>query len=386
MAKVTTDLFGVVALMTLPVQAPMKESMEWLTDIIDSHNGTESRLKLRSAPRCQLQYDIPQQVWQRSEAYNTERGALRRKWAVPVWSQVQHVGTVLVGATDIPCNTTLYDLRADSLALLYQSTTSWQVVEISAVDGDSITVGATQAFVNAYLVPLRIGYIRGDAKRKSNGHTAVTSLAFDLDDNIAISSADPTQYLGNDIYFDEVLMDGDTYDSVLQAQEDRADYDIGLVDRRAPWLYTRNVMSYLRMMTTPAEVLAFRQFVHRRAGKYRAFWAPTYENDLRKASTGTITTTFRFRKDSYGEWAQDRVHVAFEDDAGNWYPRALSNLSTVDSTTLQATLSSALNLPASRIKRVSYLGLKRLTADNVEMDWIGNGVCRAMLSVTELSP
>lgn len=387
MSKVVTTLFGTVALLSLPVRAPMVESLAWLTDVHDSHNGTEDRLQLRAAPRRQVQYEIPQQAWERAHGFNTLRGALRQKWAVPMWSETQAVGAIANGATSVTCNTTIYDLRDESLVLLYQSNSVWQVVEVTGVSSGSIAISATsQTFSNAMLIPLRIGYIRGDAELDGNGHNAVARILFDLDDNIEITSSAPAQYLGNDIYFDEVLMGGERYEVQLTSQQDFADYDLGKVDRRAPWTYARHVMQYQHLLTTPAEMFAFRQWLHRRAGKYRAFWAPTYEQDLRLTSTGTITTTIQFQRDSYDEWSSDRTHIAFEDNAGTWYARAVSNIVIVNPTTLQATLSSALNLPASRIKRISYLGLKRLSSDAVDLNWIGNGVCQASLSVTELSP
>lgn len=386
MSKVTTTLFGTLALLALPVQVPMRETLAWLTDVFEADDGSEDRHQLRGAPRRSVTYSIPQQAWDRSNAYNTERGALRQRWAVPMWSEVQQVGALSAGATSITCNTFFYDFRAGSLALLYQSTSQWQVVEVSAVSIGVLTVSATQAFTNATLLPIRTGYIRGDVNRRGNGHNAVAEVSFDFDDDLELTVSAPTQYLGNDIYFHEALMPGDSYDSSLSARQDFADYDTGLVARRNPWLYVRNSMSYVRRVTTVAEMLALRQWAFRRAGKYRAFWAPSYENDLRKASTGTVTTTFRFKRDAYDDWAADRVHVAFEDDDGNWYPRALSNVTVVDSTTLEATLDTALNLPATRIRRVSYLGLKRLANDAVELEWIGNGVCQTSLTVTELSP
>lgn len=385
MAKVTTTLFGSLALLPMPAQAPMVESLAWLTDVINSYNGTEERHQLRGSPRTQIQYNIPQQAWTRQRAYNTERGGLRQKWAVPVWSQVQLIGAVANAATSINCDTVNYDLRANSLALLYESEDAWQVVEISAKTDASITVTATQAFTRAVLVPLRIGYVSGTVRRNSNGHNAVSIVTFDLEDNVALTSDAPTQFLSYDLDTDEVLFE-DRYEAELDAEENKADYELGLVARIAPWTYTRHSMSYMKVLTTPAEVLAFRKWLHRRAGKYRAFWQPTYEHDLRVASTGTINTTIRFKKDSYQDWAADRTHIAIQDDAGTWYPRTLSNVTSVDSTTLQCTLNAALGLAASRIRRVSYLGLKRLSSDRVELAWVGNGVCKVSIGVTELSP
>lgn len=364
----------------------MVERLSWLTEVFNSFNGTEERQQLRTAPRQQLQYTFPEQAWKRQEGYNTERGALRKLWAVPLWSQAQLIGIIGAASTTIACVTNLYDFRDDGLAFIFQPPETYQLVEITAVGGSSIDVSATLGFNNAYLMPARTAYLAGDVTRRSSGHNAIVDATYDLEDNVEVASSTPTQFLSQDLYTDEVLMDGDRYESNLFSQEDRSDNDLGIVKRLAPWIFNRRTSNHLRLFVSAAEVFAFRQFLARRAGKYRSFWQPTFEHDLRPNGTGTITTTFKWFKDSYVEWASDQVHVAFQDLTGTWYPRTLSAVSSFDSTTLQATLSSALNLPYDTLKRVSFLGSMRLSSDIVDLNWIGGGVCRVPLGVTEVAP
>jgi hypothetical protein len=386
MAKFTSGTYGDLAVIPFQAYAPMRERLEWLTEVFNSHNGTEQRQQLRAAARTTLAYDFTEQAWLKSEGYNTERGALRRNWAVPLWSQLQLVGAVTGGATNVVCDTDIYDFRDDGLAMLYQSETQYQIVTITAVNVGSIDITAATAFTRAYVMPVRIGTVRGDIVRVGNGHNAKVSATFELTENLEVSSSAPTQFLSFDLNTDEVLLDGDVYETQLSSQEDIADYMLGPIAKRAPWTYTRSLMNHARVLEGQAEVYAFRQFLARRAGKYREFWQPTFENDLRKNGTGAITTTFKFYKDSFLDWNGDRLHVAFEDNAGVWYPRTLSSVSAFDSTTLQATLNASLGVSYENLRRISYLGLKRLSSDTVDLSWVGNSVAKVVLGVTELQP
>lgn len=386
MAKVTTANAGDVALLPYPAQTPMVEQLDWLTDVFESHDGTEETLGLRSAPRTLLTYRWPEQPDEAAEGLNTLRGALRRKWAVPLWHEAQYVGTIAGGATSVSCTTAGYDFRDDGLALLFRHKTAYQLVDVTTVGGSSISLAApATAITGAYLVPVRTGYILGEPVRRQK-YGAQVEAVFELEDNRAVSAATPTQFLSEDLYTSEVLHPGAVEEVRLLAPSDRADYSLGPVQRRAPWLYNRQSSTHQYVLEGHAAVYEFRQFLARRVGKYRAFWQPSFNNDLRKVGAGTITTTFRFRKDSFLEWAADRLHVAFQDDSGVWYPRTLSGVSSFNSSTLTSTLNTGLGLDYSQIRCVSFLGRRRLTADSAELNFIGNGVVECTLGVTELSP
>lgn len=387
MDKITTTLFGVVALLALPASAPATESLEWLTDLSESYNGTEERLQLRSAPRLTLNYSMPRSAADRARAFNAEYGAIGHRWAVPLWMQTQAVGTIASADTTITCDTEHYEFFDSTLALVYQSNLVWALVEIDTVAPGELTllepVGVD--FAGAYVMPVRLAFLRGAPTYNRTGFSELAQLQFAVEDNYELTGDAPAQFLDNDIYFDEQLAGETGYSATVLNREDLADYELGMVDRQTPWLYTRHQQAFQQLFDNPEDAWAFRLWLHRRAGKYRAFWMPSFENDMRKASTGTVTTLLKWKRDGYDNWFE-RTHIAIEKSDGTWLPRTLSSVSAFDADTMQGTLSSALGFDASAIRRISFLGLRRLVSDTTKLEWIGNAVVKANYSVVELAP
>lgn len=386
MAKITTSL-GDFAFLPFPAQAPMRENLEWKTDLMQSFNGTEKAIQLRNHARQSFNYDIPEGNVSKLRAYLTYYGAMRLKWAVPVWAEVQHLGTVIANTQTILCDTVNYDLRLNGLALLWQSPDLWQVVEIVAMDATSITIdGFTVAFQNAYLLPVRVGRVRDNITRASNGFEGSTSIIFEVEDNLALDATVPAQFLGNDIYLDPTLFNDGLISTALTTRTDRIDYELGLVENRYPWNFNRDLRPRHMLANGPAEVRALRGWLMRRAGRFRRFWEPTYENDLRNASTGTLTNKLRVNPaDGYTDWPPNRNHIAVN-AGGVWLARTVTGIATPTPGVLELTLDSNLNIQASTIRAISFLGLRRLDTDRVELNWLGNSVLRATVNTVEIQP
>ena len=386
MAKVTTSLFGELAILPYQAEAPIKESLEFLTDVIEAHDSTEQRLQLRSKPRQTFNYTMPLQAWKAAAAFNTEYGAIRKDWAIPIWTEAQYIGTVGAGLLSINCNTSLYDLRPQSLAMLYNPCGDFQVIEIDEVFSTYITLLADSEFVaNAWLMPVRKGWIQGNIDKPTSGHNGKSTLAFLVDDNPVIAPTVPTQYLSDDIYYDIPLLNSGSLSASLSQNQDIVDMELGPIGRRTHWDRPRYGKPWRSILTTPQEIRDYRKFLCRRAGKLRRFWFPTFENNMRVTSTGTITTTLVIESDSFINYALPRTHIAFEAN-GLWYPREISSPTQIDPQHVQFTLSSALNVKAEQIARISYLGLHRFDADRIELNWQGGGVVEASVQVLELSP
>jgi hypothetical protein len=390
MSKVATDLYGELALLPLQPQAPVKEGFEWLTDVQRSKNGSEVRLKLRIYPRQSFSYQVPEQAWQKNAGFNVQYGALPKKWAIPVWTEAQYLGAVASGLTTLPCVTDVYDFRDASLALLWQSPTSFQVLEIDTVNsGDIEVTEETNTFTAAWLMPLRVGRVANIFDRGSNGHNVLTEVLFDVDDNNEFSIDAPTQFLGDDIYFNVPDSGESGLKYEITTRMDVTDFELGIVAQRAPWTYNRVIRPFNVLCENPQQVRDFKGWLMRRSGQYKQFWEPSFENDFQKQSTGTVNSTYLVAKDGLLDWTEisSRPHVAFELDDGSWLTRTLTSISSVSTTQAQLNLSSSLGgIAASRIRRVSWLGLKRLNSDRIEMSWIGAGVMRATVPVVEISP
>lgn len=389
MPKVTTAHFTNLAFLPLQPAQPVAETLEWLSDLMQSHNGTEEILQLRSAPRQTFSYTIPEQAWQKVVGFNTEYQALTKQWGVPVWTEAQFVGAIANGTTALTVPTNVYSFRSVGLVFIWQDDSHFQVLEIDTVSDGSLALHtATNGYTGAYVMPMRVGHVAGPIQRRSNGDNVQTTVNFEIDDGFDVGSGSaPTQFLGDDIYFDLPLFENGSVNYSINSRVDLVDYALGPIARRPVWLHNR--VDYQRnvLCATAAEVRAYKQWLVRRAGKFKRFWEPSFENDLRKQSTGTVNTTFLFASDNITDWsALPRNHVAFELDDGTWLARTVSSITTVSGTQSQLNLDTTLAVPASRIRRVSWLGLKRLNADRVDLNWIGGGVMQSHTMVTELQP
>lgn len=376
-----------VRVVMLPIQAaaPFNEILEWKTNVITSNDGSEQRIRLRKAPRQSFQAKYPVSQQNMALVVNTVYGWLQRTWAVAVWSQAQLGGQVVSGDTTIYCDTTKYEFRAGGLAGLWESSSHHEVVEVADIFPDRVTLkrGTTNSYSAPQIFPVRMARVVGNVSRSTNGHTAEIGLRYEVLDNQDLGPSAPDQFLGEDIYFDEALLE---ITDQFSTRVDVVDYETGKLDFYAPWRYNRITRPYRSVQTTPEEAWAFKQWLHRRAGRQRPFWQPTFEQDLRLNMTGLVTANLLIYSDGYLSLGSDHNHVAIQLTNGNWAPRTITGISVVDANTLSVALDSPLNVDASEILRVSFLALKRLEADRVELSWVGNGVCTSTIRVTEIKP
>lgn len=363
------------------------ETLEWLTDIILSENGSEERTEMRTAPRQSFSYTYFVPVAQRARIANIVYGGRKLQWYVPVWPQVQQIGVVSAAATSIACETRYSEFRDGGLLMLWESPEKYQILEIDAVTSDTNIDLAeeTDAFTDAVLMPVRVGRLTGDPSRAFNGRTSVLEMAYAVDDQAELTVAAPTQYLSADAYFDPGLLDSGTLNEGLQARIDVFDEGLGQVSYLAPWTFNRPRRVHRMMAEDAAEAWTVREFLHRRRGRSVAFWQPSFEADLRVTSTGTINATMRVRADDYIDYAEDRTHIAVETASG-WLPRAISNPIDLGGGEIQLTVSPSLGVAASTIKRVCYMGLKRLDTDRAEIAYMGGTVSQCAVNTVEIQP
>jgi hypothetical protein len=386
MAKITTTLYGALAIIPYQAEAPVKDTWEFLTDVIPSYNGNEQQIPLRNSPRRMVSYSIPLQSVDDPTVFNTVYGGIRVKWAVPMWAEGQFIGTVGAGLTTITCDTVYHDLRASSLAMLWVSPSNYRILEISSITATRISFpGGTTAMSNAFLIPVRIGYVLGAVSRPTDGFNTSFRINYQLDDLWTVTPTAPTQYLSNDFYTDVPLLHDGQLTTAFQRDQDIVDFELGKMAYRSPWVNTKYSSVFSAICATDVEVKNYRDFIFRRVGKYRKFWMPTFENNMRLKNTGTIVSTLVVFRDSWEDYGTQRTHIAIEAN-GVWYPRVISAPSYTDSTTVQFTLSSALNIPADTVRRICFNGLYRLDSDAVDFHWIGNNVLDSNVRVLELTP
>ena len=374
------------AVLALWPSPPLGESIAWLTDVQISENGTEERDRLRNAPRHQFRLSCFVPHAEQPILVNTLYGARAERWLLPLWAQVQHVGAVAAGEFEIDALTSYSEYRQGSFLILWQSARRWQVLGVDDVDTNLLKVTSmTDEFEDAWIAPVRRAYLDGDPQRAFNGRTSRLTATFNIEDNAPLTVAAPAQYLGNDIYFDVGLLEGDATSESIVTEFDLMDEQLGLVAYGTPWLHNRPSRIHRMLAEDAAEAWAIREWLHRRLGRLTPFWHPSFEIDLRVVSTGAITTTLSVASDDYLRYAAARDHIAVETTTG-WLARAITDSLVVSEETVQLTLETSLAVDASAILRVCFLGLRRLNSDRAELNWIGGTACSCAVPVLDIEP
>lgn len=371
-------------------EAPAKEVLEWKTDVLTTNDGSEQRVRLRKKPRQSFNVTYPIPYREMARAENLVYGWLTRRWAVALWSEAQQVGTLLAGTTVINIDTTASDYRDGALIMIWESNRKSATADVGIVSAGTLTLNRplAETFNNPWIVPVRLGRIVGNVSRATSGYNGSLEMTYEFSDNIDLDPpAAPTQFLGYDVYFDEALKNGEALTDSLQARVDVVDYGTAAgASFYSPWTYTRIGRPYKFLLQGLQDIWNFRKFLHRRAGRLRPFWVPTFENNMRVAQTGELTQSIEVYADDYREFAPERTHIGILLDDGTWLLRTINAATASGTDTAVIGLDAPININANRIRQISFLGLKRLDADRVELQWNSNRVLECTVRMMEIQP
>ena len=371
--------------------APATETLVWLTNIILNRDGSEQRIRLRAAPRQQFAANAFATVDELNRIENIIYGWRDRSWAIPVWSEVRQVTSVVtVSDTIINVSTEYADFRIGELAMIWKGPRFFDVFEILTLTTTTITLsrGVNDDYPLGIVMPVRLGRLLSDPKRSGNGTTGRMQVAFEVTDNLEQTNVTPVQYLGEDVnILDVPLLSGGTMDDSYAKRMIVHDFQTGTPTFSSPWIYTR-IKRELRLVLDGAqEVWDFRRWLHRRAGRAIPFYMPTHENNVRLTQTsGTITSPLVAEDDEQQGLGVDRNHLAINTISSGWLFRTIISSGLNGNGDVEITIDSPLNVDYTDILVISYMGLKRLDSDRIEFRWLQNCVAEVVLPIIEYVP
>lgn len=378
--KVNTNLYGDLILLTTPVLVEASESIGFKTDIFEASDGTEQRTPLKDKARQTLSFSSLSVRQAMAQQFNVQWGGVRQLWAVPLYQESQFVGDV--SSDFITCTTNIYDFRDNSLALL-KNDVGMQLVEILEVQAVGLKLSEVINFDSAKLYPVRVCFINGDITRSMSGIHAAMSVDFVVVDEPAIDPDTPPQFLGDDLYFFGLTYSGNAMEAKVSQQQNILDNEMGDIYQSSDWNFARYSKQYRAVLKGQQQIRDYKNFLFRRQGRYRPFWLPTYEANMRHKSTGTVNTTLLIEADQYKQLADQRKHIAIKCN-GIWTAHTITASALTSASTVQLTISPALNKAASGIQRISYLGLHRLDADNVTLNYQGASIVEVAVPILEI--
>jgi len=360
-------------------QQPVKEKLGFLTDVLLSNDGSEQRIAIRQVPRQGFKFPVMMESEKQQARLDAKLFAWqKRSWGLPVWPElVVHTATITADDTTITVDTTNADFRDDSLALVWKSEDSCEVVQIDTVAAGSLTLATPvqNTFTGSKLImPVRTAQM--DAMSKRKGHSsglAVIDLSFAVKDNILLTGFTPeTTYKSLPVLTEATAVnptqskssDGDTY---------LVDCKTGDFDYFSDSDFNIFLQSHLFYKDTKAACWDFRKFIHSLLGQIGTFYVATHKDDMVLAqSFGASDTSFNIENiglaDNMG--VNDlRMDLAFIFPDGTQLYREVTGITksgTEEIISIDSDLGLAVD-PGDCV--ISWLDKLRPSEDGIEFIW-----------------
>lgn len=180
MAKLSYPGFENAALMPLPPMPATRETFDFLTDVVETHNGTEDRTQVRAIARGKWQYPISADLRNAQAIFNAAQQNLRGDWAVPIWAQAQFVGNL--NSATVPCEPELSDFRQGGVVMFASPGGKFETAQISAITGSTLILAEAVSVRNAYIMPVHAARVTGDIGRSMRGFNTAYDFDFEMTD------------------------------------------------------------------------------------------------------------------------------------------------------------------------------------------------------------
>ncbi len=387
-----------IVLLPFEYEAPVKETLAWLTDIIEALDGREQRIALRKHPKqlFEVTYLLDSNTRQRMQAILLDW--MDNIFGFPLWHERLFLTSgTSVGATNFPVrNADQVDFRVGGLAAIITNDYTYDVINIAAVTATQIT--SVSPSLNAYpagtrIVPLRTAILRR-AVAGARTHVKVEEfkLTFEVTDNNTGSVAGSTTPGFWTTYNSRVLFDDPNFIQGSMRQEIqrkvyRIDNETGVVSQVSNWDRSKRSHEKGFVLRNRADIYTFRKLLTALRGRQKAVWIPTFIEDLTVVAQLNIgTLTMDIEAQDYVRFVGNRLpmklfRITFTD--GTSLIRSVVSSLTVSSTVERLTLDTtwpATRL-ASEVSRVQFFELVRLDTDEVVINYpvIGQARCTVPL-------
>lgn len=364
----------------LPIDwsSSVSETLEWLTDSIRSRNGTLQKRQLRQFPRRTFQ--APTVAWQDwrqlLDSVYFDQGA--RPWVLPIWPDVQRLETgIAAGAVSVHCRTEGFDFVVGGQALLWSAPNAWEIVTITAIAADQLSVAETAKAwpATTQLYPVRRARLVGNAglSMKSDEVGAGT-IQLTVDEPCAWPAAWPSAatYRGAPVLEwrpDESEDMDESYDRTIQT----IDEGVGLVSYIDLPAMPFRTQPHRVVLGSREDHLRFRSLVYALAGMAGQMWVPSWSADVAlaaPAAAGSATLTVEWSGYTvFGHMQVNRRDLRLERFDGTVaYRRIVESAELGDREVLTLDQPLDADLAPADVRQIGFMSLCQLASDTVRID------------------
>lgn len=356
-----------------------KETLEWLTDVLQSPSGAEQRRALRLAPRRSFSFEVLVDRAERTRFDLWAHVLGAQPLALPIWPDAQYLGTpVAAGSGAIVASTAGYDFAAGGFAVL--ASEDLGICELVGVD--QVTSGGLTLAVptlgtwptGSLLLPARKAQLQSLPEPvRLTDELARSNVSFELLEPCTWPAQLPaTLYRGKPVLESRPDESNDLtlgYERLTQ----RLDNQAGIPRITDTSGYGFVLQQHAWAMWGREEHTAFRSLLYGLRGRQAAIWVPTHAADL-VAAGQTQGQTLQVQPCCYadivntGKARMGRQDIRIELVTGEALHRRITTAAagaTLETLALDQALPAGVS--ASAISRISFMALCRLADDSAEI-------------------
>lgn len=365
-------------------ETPVLERMEWVTDVLQAHDGSEQRISLRLGPRKSYEFATWFSGRDRRAAEAAIWGWGANVWALPIWPDgVDLPDGLAAGAISVSLDTEGRDFVAGSLAIVMTDANNSETAEVEAVTSTSVTFKRPlirQWPAGARIYPARAARLQDSVQLpRWTGQVSDARVIFEVEGPVDGAAAAPaTTYRGKPVL--EARPEWSETPSVeMQRKLARLDPGIGarFFDDEAGMPMAAQRQGYT--LVSKAEALVHRGYLYALNGRQAGMWVPTWTDDL-VIVTDTLSESIEIEIENIGytrliAQSVNRRDIRIELTDGTVLYRRIIGSEELDADTERLALDASLGrlVRPEEVVQVSFMMYARLDSDAVEIShWTGD--------------
>lgn len=374
------------------------ERLSWLTDVIRGYDGTEQRIRARKTPRRTFEFEYLVAGAQRRKFEAALWDWHARVWSLPTWTDGQQLTAPLTaGGFTITATTTDLDYHVGGFAMLLDPDSgAHEVAEIAALAAGEITtvrpLVSSWPADTTWIYPARSARLQAQHKvARWTGDHAGSVAVFEATDSSAWPAATESETYRSIPVFSAAHNSRTESSDAISRALNVIDNGVGKWSVDDTTGHPDSVVNHLWSATTRAEITALRSWLYSRQGRLTHFWRPTGRRDLvLMAPVSDVATNIDIEGIGYTKYYSadtNRRDIRIETTGGAVYMRRITGTVEVDASTERLTIDAPLgvSLAVADIARISFMELRRLDSDTLELAWWTGEVADCSMPMRSIS-
>jgi hypothetical protein len=369
------------------------ERLAWLTDVLESYDGSEQRIRLRSIPRRSFEFQLDLAGHDVRVLETLLHAWAARVFAVPVWTDRTVLTAPLsAGATAVRVSDAANaDYHAGGLVAFWSDNQHHEVGEILSLAGNALTLKQPLSRgwpAGTRVFPARFARLDGDVVvAHPTDALASARVRFEVEDPSPVPAIDgPSTYQGYRVLAWRPNRIEDLTDT-WRRKLALLDYGTGPVTLDD--LSGHPVVGKRLRFTfgNRATIQAFRAWLHARLGRAVPFWLSSGQSDVEVTrQINAADQHLAVKNIGYARYLASptiRRDVVIHATGGRADYRRITGGTEISADEELLTLDSSLGvtLALQDVLRISFLDLVRLDADAQELFWETDGIVQVVLEV-----